>query len=151
MLIGALSGVFKENAALTEWSSFLGKPIVALLIAVIVLFFTLGYSRGFNKKQISSFMGECLAQTATIILVIGAGGTFKNILITSGVGNAIADLATSMHISPILFAWLIAALIRVAIGSATVAMKTAVGIVTPLIVHTRGVNLELLVLATGSG
>jgi GntP family gluconate:H+ symporter len=70
-------------------------------------------------------MGECLAPTATIILIIGAGGTFENILITSGVGNAIADLATSMHISPILFAWLIAALIRVAIGSATVAMKTA--------------------------
>lgn len=116
MLVGSISGILHENKALAEWSTFLGKPIVALLISVIVSFFTLGYARGFNKKQLSSFMGECLAPTATIILVIGGGGAFKNVLITSGVGDAIANLATNTHISPILFAWLVAALIRVANG-----------------------------------
>ncbi|MBE6185596.1 MAG: permease DsdX [Bacillus sp. (in: Bacteria)] len=152
MLIGSLSTVFHESSVIAEWSSFLGKPIIALVISVIVSFFTLGYARGFNKKQLSSFMGECLAPTATIILVIGAGGAFKNILITSGVGNAIADLATSANISPILFAWFVAALIRVATGSATVAMTTAVGIVAPVLAHATGsVNIELIVLAIGAG
>ncbi|MBL5799274.1 GntP family permease [Bacillus sporothermodurans] len=151
MLVGSISGILHENKALAEWSTFLGKPIVALLISVIVSFFTLGYARGFNKKQLSSFMGECLAPTATIILVIGGGGAFKNVLITSGVGDAIANLATNTHISPILFAWLVAALIRVATGSASVAMTTAVGIVAPVIASTHGVNTELIVLAIGSG
>ncbi len=151
MLIGSLSDVLEESKTLSEWSGFLGKPIVALLISVIVSFFTLGYARGFNKQQLSSFMGECLAPTATIILVIGGGGAFKNVLITSGVGDAIANLAVNTHISPILFAWLVAALIRVATGSASVAMTTAVGIVAPVLASVNGVNTELIVLAIGSG
>jgi gluconate:H+ symporter, GntP family len=151
MLIGALSGIFHENNVLAEWSAFLGKPIIALLISVVVAFFTLGYSRGFNGKQLSKFMGECLAPTATIILIIGAGGGFKNVLITSGVGDAIAQLAINANISPILFAWLVAALIRVATGSASVAMTTAVGIVAPVLANVHGVNIELIVLAIGSG
>jgi GntP family gluconate:H+ symporter len=92
-----------------------------------------------------------LAPTATIILIIGAGGAFKQVLITSGVGGAIADIATHAHINIILFAWFVAALIRVATGSATVAMTTAAGIVAPVLVLNPNANVELVVLATGAG
>ena len=152
MMAGALGTIFTtEGSLFEEWITFFGKPIIALLVSVVFSFFTLGYARGFNKEELSSFMSSCLAPTASIILIIGAGGAFKNILIESGVGDAIAGLATSFDISPILFAWLVAALIRIATGSATVAMTTAVGIVVPIISTVPGVNVELLVLAIGSG
>jgi gluconate:H+ symporter, GntP family len=152
MLVGAFGTVFTtEDSVLNEWITFLGKPIIALLVSVVLSFFTLGYSRGFNKEELNQFMSACLAPTASIILIIGAGGAFKNVLIESGVGDAIASLATSFDISPILFAWLVAALIRVATGSATVAMTTAVGIVLPMISTVPDINIELLVLAIGSG
>ncbi|MGV2788004.1 permease DsdX, partial [Clostridium perfringens] len=97
------------------------------------------------------FTSECLAPIATIILIIGAGGAFKQVLINSGVGNAIAEIATGANINIILFAWLVAALIRVATGSATVAMTTAAGIVAPVLAMTPGANVELVGLATGAG
>ncbi|MCZ4148653.1 permease DsdX, partial [Escherichia coli] len=104
--------------------------------------FSLGFARGFNKHDISRFTSECLAPTATIILIIGGGGAFKQVLINSGVGNAIAEVATHAHINVILFAWLVAALIRVATGSATVAMTTAAGIVAPVLALTPGASIE---------
>lgn len=85
------------------------------------------------------------------MLIIGGGGAFKQVLIDSGVGQAIADLATSANVNVILFAWLVAALIRVATGSATVAMTTSAGIVAPVLAMTPGANVELVVLATGAG
>lgn len=99
----------------------------------------------------SRFASECLAPTATIILIIGAGGAFKQVLITSGVGDAIAAIATSAHVNIIFFAWFIAALIRVATGSATIAMTTAAGIIAPVLAQNPDANVELVVLATGAG
>ena len=98
-----------------------------------------------------AFCNECLAPTATIILVIGAGGGFNQVLAQSGVGRAVADVARGSAASPLLLAWIIAALIRVATGSATVAMTTAAGIVAPIAASMPGANRELLVLATGAG
>src|SRR5207237_10147994 len=89
--------------------------------------------------------------TATILLVIGAGGGFNRVLVQSGVGQAIADVALGWHASPLLLAWIVAALIRVATGSATVAMTTSAGIVAPIAAVTPGTHAELLVLATGAG
>ena len=83
--------------------------------------------------------------------MIGAGGGFNQVLLQSGVGRAIADLAIGSHASPLFLAWTAAALIRVATGSATVAMTTAAGIVAPIALATPGTNAELLVLATGAG
>ena len=97
------------------------------------------------------FCNDCLGPTATILLVIGAGGGFNQVLVQSGVGRAIADVALGSHASPIILAWSVAALIRVATGSATVAMTTAAGIVAPIALATPGTNAELLVLATGAG
>ena len=130
---------------------FVGHPIVALLLALLFSFFSLGRTRRFTKEQVLKFCNDCLAPTATILLVIGAGGGFNQVLVASGVGHAIATMAIGSHASPIVLAWTVAALIRVATGSATVAMTTAAGIVAPIAVATRGTNPELLVLATGAG
>ena len=128
-----------------------GSPIVALLIALLVSFWTLGARQGFTRGEILKFTNDCLAPTAAIILVIGAGGGFNKVLLASGVGNAIAGVATHSHASPLLLAWTIAALIRVATGSATVAMTTAAGIVAPNALLVPGTSPELLVIATGAG
>src|SRR5207237_7772767 len=85
----------------------------------------------FTRDQILKFANDCLAPTATILLVIGAGGGFNRVLVQSGVGQAIADVAVGSHASPLLLAWIVAALIRVATGSATVAMTTSAGIEAP--------------------
>lgn len=153
MLIGSIANIADPDgtSGLTLFCEFIGHEIMALLIAVVFSFFSLGFSRGFTKQDISRFTSECLAPIASIVLIIGAGGAFKQVLINSGVGNAIAELATGAHINVILFAWFVAALIRVATGSATVAMTTAAGIVAPVLALTPGANVELVVLATGAG
>lgn len=130
---------------------FVGHPIVALLLALLVSFWSLGRARRFTREQLLKFCNDCLAPTAAILLVIGAGGGFNAVLVQSGVGRAIADVASGSHVSPLLLAWSVAALIRVATGSATVAMTTAAGIVAPLAATIPGTSAELLVLATGAG
>ena len=131
--------------------AFIGNPIVSLLVALLFSFWSLGRDQQFNREQLLKFMNDCLSPTATILLVIGAGGGFNRVLIESGVGRAIADVALHANASPLLMAWLIAALIRVATGSATVAMTTAAGIVAPIALLRPGTPPELLVLATGAG
>ncbi|MFC0273136.1 GntP family permease [Metabacillus herbersteinensis] len=130
---------------------FLGDPVIALLIATIYSFFSLGFFRGLSRDTVLKFTNDCLAPTATILLVIGAGGAFNRVLLDSGIGEYIAELAEGSNVSPIILGWGIAAMIRVATGSATVSMMTAAGIVAPIAAVVPGVNLELLVLATGAG
>ena len=130
---------------------FVGGPIIALLAALLFSFWSLGYRRHFTRDQILKFANDCLGPTATILLVIGAGGGFNRVLLESGVGKAIADVALGSHASPLLLAWSVAALIRVATGSATVAMTTSAGLVAPIAAVTPGTHAELLVLATGAG
>lgn len=153
MLIGSIASIVdpKATSAFTRFCEFIGHEVIALLIAVVFSFFSLGFARGFSKEQVSKFASDSLAPIAGIVLIIGGGGAFKQVLIDSGVGQAIADLATNAHINVILFAWLVAALIRVATGSATVAMTTSAGIVAPVLAMTPGANVELAVLATGAG
>ena len=130
---------------------FVGHPIVALLLALLFSFWSLGRTRHFTREQVMKFCNDCLAPTATILLVIGAGGGFNQVLVQSGVGGAIAKMAIGSHASPLILAWIVAALIRVATGSSTVAMTAAAGIVAPIALATPGTNAELLVLATGAG
>jgi gluconate:H+ symporter, GntP family len=130
---------------------FVGHPITALLLALLFSFWSLGRTHQYSREQLLRFLNDCLAPTATILLVIGAGGGFNQVLVRSGVGGAIAELAIRTQASPLVLAWLVAALIRVATGSATVAMTTAAGIVAPIAAATSGTSPELLVLATGAG
>ena len=127
------------------------NAVIAMLLALILSFWTLGRARRFTRDQLLKFCNDCLAPIATILLVIGAGGGFNQVLIQSGVGRAIAAMATGLNASPLVLAWSIATLIRVATGSATVAMTTAAGIVAPIAAAVPGTNAELLVLATGAG
>jgi GntP family gluconate:H+ symporter len=129
---------------------FIGHPITALLLALLFSFWSLAGVREFSREQILKYCNDCLAPTAAILLVIGAGAGFNAVLLASGVGKAVATMARGSHVSPLVLAWIIAALIRVATGSATVAMTTAAGIVAP-IQAAAGARPELLVLATGAG
>lgn len=152
MLIASIADLALEKGTiLFQACKFVGDPIVALLIATIYSFFSLGFFRGMSRDRILKFTNDCLAPTATILLVIGAGGAFNRVLLDSGIGEYIAEIATASHLSPILLGWGIAAMIRVATGSATVSMMTAAGIVAPIAAIVPGVNVELLVLATGAG
>ncbi|MGW6384374.1 GntT/GntP/DsdX family permease [Peribacillus butanolivorans] len=130
---------------------FIGSPVIALLISCFAAYYFLGYRQGMDKSLIKKLTEECLLPLASIILIIGAGGGFKQILIDSGVGTAIASMSEVISLSPIVLAFLVAGLIRIATGSATVALTTAAGIVSPVVANMTDVNLELLVIATGAG
>lgn len=140
-----------ETSPVRSLLHFVGHPIVALLFALLFSFWSLGRPRHFTRTELMKFCNDCLGPTATILLVIGAGGGFNQVLVQSGVGAAIADMALGSRTSPLLLAWAVATLIRVATGSATVAMTTASGIVAPIAAARLGTSAELLVLATGAG
>jgi GntP family gluconate:H+ symporter len=152
MMVGSWADVLSTpKSALNTTLHLIGGADIALLIAVVVSFITLGKMRGFTRETILKFTNDCLAPTATITLLIGAGGGFGRILQDSGTSQAIVDIALHAHISILFLAWLVAALVRLATGSATVAMTTAAGIVAPLALQVVGVRPELLVIATGAG
>jgi len=152
MLLASAADVTLDPASTVRAGlHFVGHPIVALLLALLFSFWSLGRPRHFTREEVMKFCNDCLGPTATILLVIGAGGGFNQVLVQSGVGGAIAHMAIGSHASPLVLAWIVAALIRVATGSATVAMTTAAGIVAPIAMATPGTNAELLVLATGAG
>ncbi|MBO3080573.1 gluconate:H+ symporter [Mammaliicoccus sciuri] len=130
---------------------FVGSPVIALLISCFVAFYLLGFKQGMNRNTVKRLVEDCILPIGSIILIIGAGGGFKEILIETGVGETIAQMTENLSLSPLLLAFLVAGLIRVATGSATVALTTAAGIVSPIIQNLSGVNLELLVIATGAG
>ena len=139
------------ESRLREWADFLGSPIIAMLLAVLFSIYSFGYARGFSRGQILQFFEVCLAPGAGILLVVGAGGGLSKVLEHGGVGEAIADVVQHANVSPLLLGWLVAASIRVAVGSATVAIATASALMAPVVVSVPGVNRELLVLAMGAG
>jgi len=152
MLVGsAADGVSTPKSALNTGLHLIGNDDIALLIGVLMSFFTLGRMRGFSRATILRFSNECLAPTATITLLVGAGGGFGMILRDSGVSQAIIGVALQSHVPLLLLAWLLAAMMRLATGSSTVAMSTAAGIVAPIALHVGGVRPELLAIATGAG
>ncbi|SAL62868.1 GntP family permease [Caballeronia telluris] len=153
MLVGSWADlVFTPKTLPNDLLRFIGQSDIALLIAVLVSFYTFGAARGFNREQIQKFCGECLAPIAGITLIVGAGGGFGNILRESGISQQIVASASQANLSPLLLGWFVAALIRLATGSATVAMTTACGIVAPIAAAAGGATKpELLVLATGAG
>ena len=138
------------HTSLNDALRLLGSADIALLIAAMVSFVTLGKMRGFTREAILKFTDECLAPTATITLLVGAGGGLGRILQDSGTSQAIVDLALRAHISILFSAWLVAALVRLATGSATVAMAMASAIIAPVALHS-GIRPELLTIATGAG
>ncbi|HEY9494570.1 MAG TPA: SLC13 family permease [Intrasporangium sp.] len=153
MLIDAITKLLvtdEENGA-RKVIDFFGTPTVALLISVLFCYVVLGIGSGMTKEQVSGSVGASLPPIAAIILIVAAGGGFKQTLIDAGVGNVIKDWATGINISVLLLGWLVAVLIRLGTGSATVATITAAGIVGPLASTLTTSHLALLVLAIGCG
>jgi GntP family gluconate:H+ symporter len=129
----------------------LGTPLVALLIAVIVGMFTLGRGAGMGRDEITKVIESGLPPVAGIILIVAAGGGFKQVLVDTGIGTLLADWAKGAHMSVIVLAWLIAVLIRLATGSATVATITASSLILGLTEGLPPGQLSLVVLAVGAG
>jgi len=129
---------------------FIGDSTIALLISVIAAVYFFGLRSGHKMETVMKWLSEAIAGIAMILLIITAGGVFKQVLIDSGTGDYVASFSTKWQMPPLIFGWVITALLRVAIGSATVAGITAAGIVAPLVVA-GAVSPELMVLAVGSG
>ena len=131
--------------------TFVGTPLIALLITTLLALVLLGTSLGTSREKVSSIVGSSFGPIAGILLIVGAGGGFKQTLVDTGVGNVIASGLAKSSLSPLLAAWLVAMLIRVATGSATVATITASGIVAPLAAGLSPSHVALMVLAVGAG
>jgi len=129
---------------------FISDPNVALMLSVLVAIYLLGVRRGKKMEELTKALSKSVGAIAMIILIIAAGGAFKQVLADSPVDEYIKEKANNISLNPLILAWGIAAIIRFAIGSATVATMTAAGIMLPIISST-GVSPELMVLATGSG
>ncbi|MEO7447747.1 MAG: SLC13 family permease [Humibacillus sp.] len=153
MLIDAVTKLVVTDAdnGVRKVVDFLGTPVVALLIAVLFCYVALGLGSGMKRDEASTSIGASLPPIAAILLIVAAGGGFKQTLVDAGVGNVIKDWATGVNISVLLLGWLVAVLIRLGTGSATVATITAAGIVGPLASTLTTSHLALLVLAIGCG
>ncbi|MFJ1757910.1 gluconate:H+ symporter [Kitasatospora sp. NPDC088134] len=153
MLGKALADVVVDDPKSTvqRFFDFIGSPLIALLAATLLAMLTLGRAAGFDKGKISATVGSALGPIAGIVFIVGAGGGFKQTLIDVGVGNAVSEWSGKWHVSVLLLGWLIAVLIRLATGSATVATITAAGIVGPLAAGMSTTHAALLVLAIGAG
>jgi GntP family gluconate:H+ symporter len=140
-----------KNKLLQQVFDVIGRPLMALLIAVIAGIFTLGRGAGMGRDQIVKCLDAALPPVAGIILIVAAGGGFKQVLVDSGIGTLLADWAKGAHVSAILLAWVLAALIRVATGSATVATITASSLMLAVVAGMSSGGVALVVLAVGAG
>ncbi|WP_410511777.1 gluconate:H+ symporter [Paenibacillus sp. BR2-3] len=139
-----------EGAGYLPFVKFVGNPITALLISALFSYFTLGFSRGLKKEDLLSLTDGCFGPVAGILLVIGAGGAFNQVLQDSGMGGILGETLSSLNMSPILLAWIIAIIMRFSVGSTTVAMMTSAGIMLPLLPG-MGVDPALICVAIGAG
>jgi len=133
------------------WTGFFGHPFTALLIATLAAMLVFGARRGLNRNQIARLAVDSCAPIGTLLLMMGGGGAFKQVIIDSGAGLYAGKLLASSNISPLVVAFLVATVMRVAQGSATVAIITAAGIVAPLVKHVTGYRPEMIVLAVCCG
>jgi GntP family gluconate:H+ symporter len=152
MLIKAAADLWApKDAPWLPLLDFLGDPIVALLIAVLLAMVTFGTTVGFGASTLSKKVGQSLMPIAGIVFIVGAGGGFKQELVDGGAGTAIAKIAIASGLSTLLLGWMVAVLIRLATGSATVATVTAAGIIAPLTQGLSPAQLALVVLSIGAG
>ncbi|GIO86250.1 putative permease YojA [Paenibacillus faecis] len=142
--------IFPADNTLKEIVVFIGNPGTSMLISLLLAIYTMGRSRGISMKEVSESLSKSIAQIAMMLLIIGGGGAFKQVLVDGGVGDYVATLFSNSNMSPLLVAWIIAAILRLCLGSATVAALTTAGLVAPMMVAGT-VDPALMVLATGAG
>ncbi|MBU2907012.1 gluconate:H+ symporter [Arenibacter algicola] len=150
MLATVADLLLPKDTAILPIVNFIGNPVIAMLIAVLVAIYTLGLARGKEMTEIMASVASSISGITMVLLIIAGAGALKEVLVDSGVSDYIANILKDSSFSPLLLAWLVATVIRVCVGSATVAGLTTAGIVMPLIGAT-GVSPELMVLAIGSG
>ena len=131
--------------------SFIGNPIFAMVVAVVVAGITLGTRCGFTAGQVLKFTEASVATVGMTLLVVGGGGGFAQVLNISGVSRAMGAAAEAANLPPLLYGWMIAAFVRVATGSATVSITVAAGLLVPVVAQHPGINVELLIIAIGCG
>jgi gluconate:H+ symporter, GntP family len=152
MLIKAGADIWMDKgAALRPLLDFIGDPVVALLVAVLLAMVTFGTRVGFSASTLTKKIGQSLLPIVGVMLIVGAGGGFKQVLVDGGTGTAIAKIAVAASLSALVLGWIIAVLIRLATGSATVATVTAAGIIAPVATGLSPAQLALVVLAIGAG
>ncbi|MFC3024219.1 gluconate transporter [Vibrio zhugei] len=142
-----------KDSALNSWLQLIGHPFTAILLACLLAFYLLGVRRGVSRERIMEICGSALQPAGVIILVTGAGGVFKQVLIDSGVGGALGNMLTETGLPIVVLAFILAAAVRVIQGSATVAMLTACGLITPMLepLHLGGAQLAAVTIAIGGG
>ena len=145
-----LQAYLVEENQYYEYIKFIGNPSVALLISFVFSIYSLGFSRGQSITEIMKSSTDSIKSVTMVLLIIAGSGALKEILIDSGVSQYIGGLLNGSNLSPLFLGWVIATLIRVCVGSATVAALTSAGILVP-IVNNADINPELMVLAIGSG
>jgi GntP family gluconate:H+ symporter len=128
-----------------------GHPVFALVISVLAAGWFFQRACGFTRGELLGFTEASVAGIGMALLVVAGGGGFARVLREAGVANAMGDLAGTLHLPPLLYAWMVAAFIRVATGSATVAITAAAGIMAPLLQTDPSIHREMLVLAIGCG
>jgi GntP family gluconate:H+ symporter len=151
MLSAALAQTTLSNGPVRRWIEFAGSPLVAMLVATLLAMYTFGRGCGFDRARLLRFAEDSLPPIAAVLLVVGAGGGFGRVLNAAGAATAIAQIMTGLHLAPLVLGWAIAALLRLAVGSATVACVTAASIVAPIATATPDLNKELMVIAIGAG
>jgi GntP family gluconate:H+ symporter len=151
MLSAALAQTTLPDGPARRWISFAGSPLVAMLLATLVALYTFGRACGFDRARLLRFAEESLPPIASVLLVVGAGGGFGRVLDVAGVDSAIAEAMSGWQLSPLVLGWVIAALLRLSVGSATVACVTAASIMAPMVSALPTVNRELLVVSIGTG
>lgn len=139
-----------EGTTLMQIVTFIGSPTIAMLISLLVALVVFGPMSGRPLSELAASMADSARAMAMIIMVIAAGGAFKEVLVSTGIAQFISDMTAGWPIHPIILVWLTAVILRVALGSASVAVTTAAGIAAPL-VASSGVSPELMVLATACG
>ncbi|TKC19085.1 gluconate:H+ symporter [Robertmurraya kyonggiensis] len=151
ILIGVIADFsLPENSVLTKILTFIGNADMALLISLLIAVYVFGlHKKRKTMSQLMKTVEAALVSMGGIIFILGGGGAFKQVILDSGMAEYIADFTSGWSISPFVLAWIIALIIRLAVGSATVTVLTTAGIMLP-IVEATGVNPELMVLAIGS-
>lgn len=139
-----------EDNTIIEIIRLVGNPSSAMLLSLLLAFYTMGIARKIPIKQVMDSCSSSIAAIGMMLLIIGGGGAFKQVLIDGGVGDYVAELFKETSMSPLLFAWLVAAILRISLGSATVAAISTAGLVVPMLAQ-YDVNLALVTLATGAG
>lgn len=143
--------VADKNAPFMPIVNFIGSPITALFLAAILSYYVMGWKRGHSLDTLSKQTDSAMGPMASIILVIGAAGAFNRIILDSGIGDILKAVLTAIQISPLITAWVIAIVMRFAIGSATVAMMTSAGFITPVLVLYPNLDPALVAIAIGAG